>query len=59
MSLEKRIFFCFVIIVVFFCSGCSTVKHEWFPKNQVLQKPILDKENGGDAIEVNVIGFKL
>ena len=57
MSLEKRIFFCFVIVVVFFCSGCSTVKHEWLPGDQPLKAPTRDKEAGGIEVDVLKVSF--
>lgn len=56
MSLEKRVFICFVILVVFFCSGCRSVNYEWLPGEQPLKAPTQDKEAGG--VEVDVIGFK-
>ena len=35
MILEKRIFSCFVLTLVFiFLTGCSTTKWEWLPKDK-------------------------
>lgn len=35
MKLEKRIFSCFVLTLVFiFLTGCSTTKWEWLPKDK-------------------------
>ena len=56
MSLEKRVFVCFVLLVIFFCSGCSTINHEWLPGDQPLKAPTRDRDAGG--VEVDVIGFK-
>ena len=34
MKLEKRIFSCFVLTLIFvFLTGCSTTKWEWLPKD--------------------------
>ena len=35
MTLEKRIFSCFVLTLIFvFLTGCSTTKWEWLPKDE-------------------------
>ena len=35
MKLEKRIFSCFVLTLIFiFLTGCSTTKWEWLPKDK-------------------------
>ena len=57
MSLEKRVFVCFVLVVIFFCSGCSTVKHEWLPGDQPLKAPTRDKEAGGVEVDVLKVSF--
>ena len=57
MSLEKRVFVCFVLLVIFFCSGCSTVKHEWLPGDQPLKAPTRDKEAGGVEVDVLKVSF--
>jgi hypothetical protein len=57
MSLEKRVFVCFVLLVIFFCSGCSTVKHEWLPGDQPLKAPTRDKEAGGVQVDVLKVSF--
>ena len=32
-TLAKRVFLCFLLILIFIgCSGCHSVKWEWFPK---------------------------
>jgi hypothetical protein len=43
MSLERRVFICFVIVVAFFCSGCSSTKWEWLP-----QEPHTDDQRRGE-----------
>ena len=36
MKLEKRIFSCFVLTLIFvFLTGCSTTKWEWLPKDKL------------------------
>ena len=53
-SLEKRVFICFVIVVIaIFFTGCSTTKWEWIPKEQPNPKTKHEKETG--AIKVNVL----
>ena len=63
MSLEKRVYICFVILVIFFCSGCHTTRFEWFP-NKDGRDPDVNKvglkdrrELGG--IEVDVLKITL
>ena len=35
MTLEKRVFSCFVLTLIFvFLTGCSTTKWEWLPKDK-------------------------
>ena len=46
MSLEKRVFFCFLILLLFLSSGCTTVKWEWMPNRD------------GTDPDVNKIGLK-
>ena len=55
MSSEKRVYICFVILVIFLCSGCSTVKYEWCP--DPILKPTADKETGGAIARVLEISF--
>jgi len=65
MSLERRVFICFVIVVAFFCSGCSTTKWEWLPEkphksNLRGEHSRLDKERkevGGVQITVLKASF--
>ena len=34
-TLPKRVFFCLLIIVIFFgAMGCSTTKYEWLPEDR-------------------------
>ena len=56
MKLETRIFICFLLTLIFIlCSGCHSIKHEWFPKNNTkLTKD--EKETGavkGAVIKIN------
>ena len=46
MSLEKRVYICFVILVIFLCSGCHTTQFEWFPNRD------------GKDPDVNRVGLK-
>ncbi len=46
MSLEKRVFFCFLILLLFLSSGCTTVKWKWMPNRD------------GTDPDVNKIGLK-
>ena len=46
MSLEKRVYICFVILILVLASGCTTVKWEWMPNRD------------GTDPDVNKIGLK-
>ena len=46
MSLEKRVYLCFVILIIFLCGGCSTTKWEWMPNRD------------GTDPDVNKVGLK-
>ena len=63
MSLEKRVYICFFIVIIFFCSGCSTTRWEWMPNRDGLD-PDVNKvalpdrdELGGIEIDVLKISF--
>ena len=59
MSLERRVFFCFLILIIFLSSGCTTVKHEWIPnKNGTdldVNRVALPDRNELGGIEVDVL----
>ena len=46
MSLEKRVFFCFLILLIFLAGGCHTVRYDWMPNRD------------GTDPDVNKIGLK-
>jgi hypothetical protein len=63
MSLEKRVFFCFVLLILFLSSGCHTTKYEWFP-NRYGTDPDVNKvglsdraELGGIEVDVLKVSF--
>jgi hypothetical protein len=63
MSLEKRVFLCFFILILFLSSGCHTTKYEWFP-NRDGTDPDVNKvglkdrrELGGIEVDVLKISF--
>ena len=46
MKLETRVFICFVLTLIFvFCSGCHTIKYEWFPEEKI--KPSKEEKETG------------
>ena len=63
MSLEQRVFFCFLILLIFLSSGCHTVKHEWMPNRtgadlDVNRVALPDRnELGGIEIDVLKVSF--
>ena len=63
MSLEKRVFLCFVILILFLSSGCHTTKFEWFPNRDgtdpdVNKTGLQDRRELG-GIEVDVLKITL
>jgi len=63
MSLEKRVFLCFVILILFLSSGCHTTKFEWFPNRDgtdpdVNKAGLQDRRELG-GIEVDVLKITL
>ena len=64
MSLEKRVFRCFVILILVLASGCHTVKHEWMPNRtgtdlDVNRVALPDRnELGGIEVDVLKLSFK-
>ena len=46
MSLEKRVFLCFLILLIFLAGGCHTVRYDWMPNRD------------GTDPDVNKIGLK-
>ena len=57
-SLEKRVFICFVIVVIaIFFTGCGTTKWEWIPKDQPKLETKEEKETGGIKVNVLKVSF--
>ena len=63
MSLEQRVFICFLILLLFVSSGCTTVKWEWMP-NRDGTDPDVNKvglkdrqELGGIEVDVLKVSF--
>ena len=55
-TLPKRIFFCLLIIVIFFgAMGCTSVKYDWYP-DPILKKPD-NKEVDGAIVRVVKVSF--
>jgi len=63
MSLEKRVFLCFLILILFLSSGCHTTKYEWFPNRDgtdpdVNRVALPDRaELGGIEVDVLKVSF--
>jgi len=63
MSLEKRVYICFVILILVLASGCSTTRWEWMPNRDGLDPDVNkvalpDREElGGIEIDVLKISF--
>ena len=63
MSLEQRVFFCFLILLIFLSSGCHTVSYEWMPNRDgtdpdVNRVALPDRnELGGMEVDVLKISF--
>ena len=63
MSLEKRVFLCFLILILFLSSGCHTTKYEWFPNRDgtdpdVNKVGLQDRRELG-GIEIDVLKITL
>ena len=63
MSLEKRVFLCFLILILVLASGCSTTRWEWMP-NRDGTDPDVNKvglpdrqELGGIEVDVLKVSF--
>jgi hypothetical protein len=63
MSLEKRVFLCFLILLIFLAGGCHTVRYDWMP-NRDGTDPDVNKiglkdrrELGGIEVDVLKISF--
>ena len=63
MSLEKRVFLCFLILILFLSSGCHTTKFQWFPNRDGTDPDVNEvglqdrRELGG--IEIDVLKITL
>jgi len=64
MSLEKRVFLCFLILILVLASGCHTVRYDWMPNRDgtdpdVNRVALPDRaELGGIEVDVLKISFK-
>jgi len=64
MSLEKRVFRCFVILILVLASGCHTVRYDWMPNRtgtdlDVNRVALPDRnELGGIEVDVLKLSFK-
>ena len=63
MSLERRVFICFLILILFLSSGCHTTKYEWFPNKDgtdldVNKVALPDRAELG-GIEIDVLKITL
>jgi len=64
MSLEKRVFLCFLILILVLSSGCHSTKFEWLPNRDgtdpdVNRVALPDRaELGGIEVDVLKISFK-
>lgn len=63
MSLEKRVFLCFLILILFLSSGCHTTEFKWFPNRDgtdpdVNTVGLPDREELG-GIEIDVLKITL
>ena len=63
MSLEKRVFLCFLILILFLSSGCHTTKYQWFPNRDgtdldVNKAALPDRAELG-GIEIDVLKITL
>ena len=54
MSLEKRVFLCFLILILFLSSGCHTTEFKWFP-NRDGTDPDVNKVGLADRTELGGI----
>jgi len=63
MSLEKRVYICFVILILVLASGCHSVRYDWMPNRDGLDPDINrvalpDREElGGIEIDVLKVSF--
>ena len=59
MSLEQRVFFCFLILLIFLSSGCHTTQFEWMPNRDGddpdVNRVALPDRNELGGIEVDVL----
>jgi hypothetical protein len=63
MSLEKRVFLCFLILILFLSSGCHTTEFKWFPNRDgtdpdVNRVGLPDRSELG-GIEIDVLKITL
>jgi hypothetical protein len=63
MSLEKRVFLCFLILLLFLSSGCHTTEFKWFPNRDgtdpdVNRVGLPDRQELG-GIEIDVLKITL
>jgi hypothetical protein len=63
MSLEKRVFLCFLILILFLSSGCHTTEFKWFPNRDgtdpdVNRVGLPDRQELG-GIEIDVLKITL
>ena len=63
MSLEKRVYICFVILILVLASGCHSVRYDWMP-NRHGDDPDVNKvalpdraELGGIEVDVLKVSF--
>ena len=63
MSLEKRVFLCFLILILVLASGCHSVRYNWMP-NKDGRDPDVNRialpdraELGGIEIDVLKVSF--
>lgn len=59
MSLEKRVYICFVFLIVFLSSGCHSIRYDWMPNRDgtdldVNRTALPDRDKLG-GIEVDVL----
>ena len=63
MSLEKRVFLCFLILILFLSSGCHTTKYQWFPNRDGtdldVNKVVLPDRAELGGIEIDVLKITL
>ena len=52
-TLPKRVFFCLLIIVIFFgAMGCSSTKYEWFPEDRT---PLTTDEKETGVVKSSIV----